>query len=274
MAATQDDDEFGMFLAYNAPAWLEVLRTCHQPFNYPHWLHLCTIVGYSPSLKKHFLRWCATGVDPTAERTAKKVCGPTKELHQLDHCFRQYLRHRPIADDGRVRCLVMEHPFHWCGFILPITRTNTCVTTWHDATSCCTHTTTYWGRRCWLIFYHASSSPRCPETRKKKKKKNNNNNNTGFTTISACSRVVRICHTPTTRRRIQPLPRSADNGIRGRNPNGDQHIQGQQPTSQSHLRVHASNVTEGKKPVTHPCHDHLMERCRRVWIETSIFCVY
>ena len=86
----------------------------------------------------------------------------TKELHLLDHCCRQHLRHRPTADDGRARCLVMENSLHrcdGCGFIFSIARIITSATTWQDAASCCTHITTTYCRRCEFILsisYHAS----------------------------------------------------------------------------------------------------------------------
>ena len=70
------------------------------------------------------------------------------------------------------------------------------------------HTTTYWGRRCWLILsisYHASfilvfrasSSPRCQKTRKRRRRTpSGTGTSRGSTTSSARSRVARIFHTP------------------------------------------------------------------------------
>ena len=151
----------------------------------------------------------------------------TKELHLLDHCCRQHLRHRPTADDGRARCLVMEHPLHrcdGCGFIFSIARIISSVTTWQDAASCCTHiTTTYWGAIVGLsspslTTLRLSSSITTPRRRPAVRRQGRRRTGTsrGSTTSSARSLVSRIRHTPTTCRRVQSLQRSTDNAIQGR----------------------------------------------------------
>ena len=91
------------------PPWLEVLGTCHQPFNYSHRLHLCRLCRTHPSLKKHFLP-LVWDWRRSHRSNNREGLHPTKELHLLDHCCRQHLRRRHTADDERARCLVMEHP--------------------------------------------------------------------------------------------------------------------------------------------------------------------
>ena len=186
--------------------WVEVLGTCHQPFDYPHRLHLCRLCRAHPLTQKTFppLVW-----DWRRSHRSNNQEGlrRTKELHLLDHCCRQHLRHRPTADDGRARCLVMEHPLHrcdGCGFIFSIARIITSATTWQDAASCCTHiTTTYLGRRCGfilsisyqaslvLVFNDALSSPRCEKT---KKKKENRHQSRFYDQFSAFTRVPNSSH--------------------------------------------------------------------------------
>ena len=221
MEATQDDNEFGTFLAQNTASLARRFGYVPLPSLAP---SLSPLSDASPHLRF-----------PSVVRViphSQECMRPTKELHLLDHCCRQHLRRFPTADDGHARCLVMEHPLHWCdgcGFILSITSTNTSATTWHDATSCCTHTTTtYWGHRCGLILsvsFHASfillvntsSSPRCQTTRKKKKKKKKKKNAIGgrqqlwfYDQLSAFTRGTNSSHTW---KRVQSLQRSADNAI-------------------------------------------------------------
>ena len=64
-----------------------------------------------------------------------------------------------------------------------------------------------------------SSTPRRrPTVRRQRRRRTTTTPGTtrGFTTSSARSRVARIRHTPTTRRRVRSLQRSADRAVRGR----------------------------------------------------------
>ena len=125
-----------------------------------------------------------------------------------------------------------------------------------------------------------SSTPRRrPTVRRQRRRRRTPGITRGSTTSSARSRVARIRNAPTTHRRVQSLQLLADDAVRGRNrdrnPNGDHHLQGEQASSHSHSRLHASNVTV-KNIYTRDTHRHahLQKGCHRGWIETRIFCVY
>ena len=151
--------------------------------------------------------------------------GPTRPgfVHQRTASKR---RHQHLPDNGRARCLVIEHPLHRCdrcGFMLSITRTKPPQQPPRRAarppppligaagvglTSPSSTTT------------RLSSPRRLPGVRRQGRRRRRiplgTSTSRGSTTSSARSRVARIRHTPTTRRRVQSLQRSADNAIRGR----------------------------------------------------------
>ena len=132
-----------------------------------------------------------------------------------------------------------------------------------------------------------SSTPRRrPTVRRQRKRRRTSSSGTtsGSTTSSARSRVARIRNSPTTRRRVQSLQRSADHAVRGRKVaavtetrtvattyKGNNHLPrvtrvSTRQTSPSKNKEHIHVIQYG--------HAHLQKGCRRGWIETRIFCVY
>ena len=202
-------------------------------------------------------------------------------FHLLDHCCHQHLS-RPTADDGRARCLVMEHPLHWCdgcGFTpspVPTPQHQLGMTPRRAAP---TPPPLIEAAGVGL----SSSSPTTPRLpcrrpavkrqgrRRRKRRRRGTPSGTGPAAVLRPVQRIHAWHEPPpadalNRFNIQPIMRTED-CRRDRNPNGDHHLR-QQATSQSHSRVYASDVIVRKKQqqilVTHPAHDHLKEGCRRV----------
>ena len=126
MAATQNDNEFGTFLAFSptaasvARSFGYVLAVLQLPSPSLSLSHLSDTPSHLRKISPLVLDW------RRSHCSSKDGMQPSKELHLLSHCCRQHLRRLLTSDEGRDRCLVTEHPLHWCDgcwFILSITVT-------------------------------------------------------------------------------------------------------------------------------------------------------